>query len=42
MNEQTEGVGPSVAVIWLTFVLWAIAFWGEPDLVDALIHYLMK
>ena len=26
----------------LAVVLWAIFFWGEPDLVDALIAYLLK
>lgn len=26
----------------LAVVLWAIFFWGEPDLVDALIAYFQK
>ena len=26
----------------IAFVLWIIAFWGEPDIVDAIIYFLMK
>ncbi len=26
----------------LALVLFIIAFWGEPDIVDALIHFLMS
>ena len=27
---------------FIGLILWIIAFYGEPDLVDAIIHYLMK
>jgi hypothetical protein len=27
---------------YIALLLWIVAFWGEPDLVDALIHFLMK
>lgn len=27
---------------WIALALLIIAFWGEPDLVDALIHYFLN
>jgi len=32
----------SVDYFWIAFVILCIAFNGEPDLVDAIIHFLMK
>lgn len=31
-----------VNLFWLAAVLWAVFFWGDPDLHDALIHWLMQ
>jgi hypothetical protein len=32
----------SDAVFWLVVGVLIVLFWGEPDLHDALIHFLMK
>ena len=34
--------GFSIGFSGIGIALLFIAFWGEPDLVDALIHYFMK
>ena len=40
--EKKKGISVSVDYGWIAFVIFLIAFVGEPDLVDALIHFLMK
>lgn len=44
IDELKEKITQKIDVDFglLAFVLWTIAFWGEPDLVDALIHFLMR
>ena len=39
-NEAESGYPPGG--LYIAFVLLVIFFWGEPDLVDALIHFLMR
>ncbi len=41
MSEKKNYTAPVVASgFWVGFALLMIAFWGEPDLQDALIKYL--
>ena len=40
MGESSGGI--SIGFESVAIAMLVIAFWGEPDLVDALIHYLMR
>lgn len=40
--SMSEDNGFSVGFEIVGIALLFIAFWGEPDLVDALIHFLMR
>ena len=40
--EEKKQIKFEVDMMPLAVVLWAIFFWGEPDLVDVLIAYLQK
>ena len=39
---KKDDIKISVDYFWIALAILAIAFHGEPDLVDALIHFLMK
>jgi hypothetical protein len=39
---ENPQINNSIDCTMLALVLWIICFWGEPDLIDALIHFLMK
>lgn len=28
--------------LFIFIVLWSVLFWGEPDLIDGIIHFLMN
>ncbi len=38
----TSSVQVTVGTFWFGFVLLLIAFYGNPDLIDAIIYYLMQ
>lgn len=39
---MSEGVKVEVSSGWLAIAILQIFFYGDPDLSDALIHFLMK
>ena len=39
---KVRGIEGEFGLFWLSVALLIIAFGGEPDLVDALVHFLMK
>ena len=42
ITVKVQGIDAGAGLMWIAVALLAIAFWGEPDLVDALIYWLMK
>ena len=40
-SDSTIGV-IGIVVIWISILLWIAFFIGDPDLHDAVIHYLMN
>lgn len=41
-DERMSNDGFSFGISGVAIAMLLIAFWGEPDLIDALIHFLMN
>jgi hypothetical protein len=41
-NEKNGGTRIDIDFFWPCLVLWVLLTLGDPDLLDALIHYFMR
>ncbi len=42
MAKKDSNFKIKLDLFWPCLLLWVLAFWGEPDLLDAMIHALMN